>query len=340
MAVLSLCLAILLPGVAQASVTNCTTGQLPATVSDLSAHVPSGLPVGSVIAGSDRMLSVTIKCGANATTTEGTKCSGQPDWDIFFGDGSVPTPSSIPGVFTTSLLPAGIGYRILDGSGQPMLLLSTNRHDTNVRFGGNNSTQDLSFHFQLIKLSTAAVTAGNISFNMQISCNGNEWANKTRANSTILLQGTVKPIIATCAMDVTDLHISLPPVSIADFAKGVGGTAGSASDNLVFHCDAGADARVNFMDASNPGNATDVIGLAASSTAQGVGVRIFSDRLGPFVMSPNSDFGTSGTQLPLTNPNSSGSIGLSTPINVEYVRTGDVSPGSVTAQAIVTISYN
>lgn len=330
--------ALLVPDVALASVSNCQTGQLPATVSGLSANVPSGLAAGSVIPGSDRMLAIAITCGANATATEGTQCAGTPNWDIYLSSGGVPTATAIPGVYTTSLLPAGIGYRILDSAGQPMMALSNNRHDTGVRFGGNNSTQDLFFHFQLVKVSDSAVVAGTISLNMQISCNGNEWANKNASGSTVALRGDVKPIVATCALANPDTRVNLPPVSVADFSPGVGGSAGNASGRLVFYCDASADARANFTDASDPGNATDIIGLAASSTASGIGVRLTTSA-GPIIMSPNADVGTAGTQFPLTNPNSN-TLGLALNFNAEYVRTGDVLPGSVTTQVLITISYN
>lgn len=333
--VLSLVLALTLVPVESAlasQLNNCTSGQLPwSTV--MNTDVTEDLPIGSVIPGSDSMGVVNINCSA-AWSNNGTTCNGGSGWALN-PIGGTPMETSVPYTYTYAGMPSGIGYQFLDESGQSLPLDSQIRHDTGVAI--RTGDQAVPLHFRMVKTSSAMSTGG-YTFSMYLSCNGNEWANRDGAGSTINVTVNARVITQTCSLSNADTLVQLPKVARSAF-KGVGSSAGNTPFTLDFQCDASADARFSISDVANLSNASDALGLQAGSTASGLGVRLLNDG-NPVHLAPNQVFDAGGSDYPLRNlDDSERTISLS--FAAEYLQTQDaVTAGTVQAQAVVTIAYN
>jgi len=328
-------LALLTPQAAFASVNNCKSSQLPWSPA-VSANVKSSTPTGSAITGTDAFNTITINCSNKWTADgNGTNCHGASNWSLVpYGNPITPAPS-YPGVYTTASMPAGLGYQLLNADGNPLPIGGDGRFDTGVPPKTGNSTVQL--HFRLVKI---ADTIDNTSFSipMDMGCTSNEWANVSEAGSKVTFNVTSAALTQTCNMLVSDLQVSMPLVNTTNFT-GVGSAAGSKSSVLEFQCDANANAKVNFTDATDPSNAGNTLKLLAGSSATGVGIRLTVDGT-DITLSPNEVFHNGGTELVLQNTGSTAAV-KQIPFNAQYVQTGSsVTPGTVQAQSLVNISYN
>jgi len=327
-------LGFLAPQAAFASDANCSSSQLPWSPA-VTANLQSSTPVGTAIAGSDTFSSVVIQCASSWADAEGTACAGGGNHWSFAPSSGVINPTAYPGVYTTTGMPPGIGYELLDEAGNALPLDGSGRHDTGVAIATGATT--IPVHFRVRKVATR-VAATSFSLNMTLSCAGNEWANVNAAGSTASFQLSINPVLHTCNMVVSDLQVALPQVHTARF-NGVGSTAGGKSSTLDFQCDADATATINFTDASDPGNAGDKLTLLSGSTATGVGVRLTVDGTA-VTFSPNEAFHSGGTELPLQNTTAAAAV-EQIPFSAEYVQTGpSVTPGTVQARSLVNISYH
>jgi len=326
-------LALLAPQSAFASVNNCRSGQLPWSPA-VSANVKSSTATGSAVTGTDAFNTITINCSNKWTADgNGTKCGSASNWSLV-PYGNPITTTAYPGVYTTASMPAGLGYQLLNADGNPLPIVA-GRFDTGSPPKTGNSTVQV--HFRLVKI---ADTIDNASFSipMDLSCTSNEWANKDEAGSKVTFNVTSAALTQTCNMLVSDLQVSMPLVNTTNFT-GVGSAAGSKSSVLEFQCDANANAKVNFTDATDPSNAGNTLKLLSGSSATGVGIRLTVDGT-DITLSPNEVFHNGGTELVLQNTGATAAV-KQIPFNAQYVQTGSsVTPGTVQAQSLVNISYN
>lgn len=323
---------ILLPAkpVLAATVDHCSSGDLPWTGS-ISTRIADTLSPGEVIPGSDAMRTINISCSTAASTS----CRGDTGWALSVTSGAV--PSLIPGtnnVYTFVGLPTGVGYQFVDQSGQALPLDANNRHETGVPI--QIGDQSVPLHFRMVKTADD-LEAGNFDIHMLMSCFSGEWANTNQAGSELNLTFNLDIVTQTCKMPTSDVPVSLPSVSRSAFS-GPGSVAGSTLFNLEFDCDASAKAHFNISDITDFSNITDTLNLQPGSTASNVGVRLRHDG-NPVMLSPRGMPGVIGDDFPLNNLESTPSR-ISLPFSAEYVQTGaSVVPGSVKAQAAITIDY-
>ena len=138
-----------------------------------------------------------------------------------------------------------------------------------------------------------------------------------------------------CRITNPNIDVELPAVS-AQSLGAVGAVAGRTSFSIGLTCTRQrADIYITLTDVTTPGTRTDMLTLAADSTAQGIGLRI-RNRNGAAV-SFGPDSWELGTQNQWLAGNSS--VNRNIPMTVEYVATGTVRPGTIRALATFTMSY-
>ncbi|WP_339488511.1 fimbrial protein [Pseudomonas sp. EL_65y_Pfl2_R95] len=312
---------------------NCTSSQLPwSTV--LETDVTENLPIGSVIPGSDSSTVININC-SSSWSNDRQDCAGGGGWALSPSGGATPTETSVPGVYSYSGLPSGVGYQLLNDSGQKLPLDAAFRHNTGVAI--RTGDQAIPLHFRMIKTSNT-LSSGDYTISMYLSCNGNEWANQNADGSLLNVMVSTRVITQTCSLTNPDTLVQLPKVARSAF-NGVGSSAGVTPFTLDFRCDASADARFDIGDVSELSNTSDALALQAGSTATGLGVRLLHEG-NPVHLASNQIFDQGESDYPLRNLNSSETI-ISLPFAAEYLQTQDsVTAGTVRAQAMITIDYN
>lgn len=93
-----------------------------------------------------------------------------------------------------------------------------------------------------------------------------------------------------------------------------------------------------MTDQTTPANQSSVVTLTGDSTASGVGVQFFYNGTGPLSMGPDSTNDGTLNQFFIQKTASAGQI-LSLPFQVQYIRTGELIPGTANALASMTFSY-
>ncbi|ARU88549.1 fimbrial protein [Pseudomonas sp. M30-35] len=311
---------------------NCSSPQLPWSTA-LDTEVTANLPEGEVIPGSDASLVINITCTA-AWDDNQAFCTGGGGWNIH-PSSLTGMETSVPGVYTFSGMPSGIGYQFLDAGGSPIPLGATGRHDTGVQI--KTGEQTVLLRFRMVRIF-GDLSSGSFNIPMVMGCVGTEFANINESNSTVSLMVNATVITQTCSMTTPDTQVQLPKVARSAF-NGVGSSAGSTPFTLDFQCDADADARFHISDITDLGNSSDALKLLESSSASGLGVRLLHQG-NPVRLAPSQIFDQGGSEFPLRNLETSQSL-ISLPFSAEYVQTVvPVVAGSVQAQAIVTIDYN
>ncbi|MGA7813556.1 MAG: fimbrial protein [Caballeronia sp.] len=149
--------------------------------------------------------------------------------------------------------------------------------------------------------------------------------------------GTGTLSTATCSVQTDALAVPLPNITNRALSSGVGTTAGRKTFGLSFTCASGAQVSIVITDAVSPSNRSNVLTLAPDSTARGVGVQILKDKDVPVLFGPDAAGpGVMNQWLIGASPNGT----LLLPLSAQYIRTGDVTPGSLRALATFTMSYN
>lgn len=89
-----------------------------------------------------------------------------------------------------------------------------------------------------------------------------------------------------------------------------------------------------MTDQTTPSNTSSVVTLTGDSTASGIGVQFFYNGTGPLMMGPDSS--SAGTTGQFFIQTTSSAQTLSLPFQAQYIRTGDLIPGSANALASIT----
>lgn len=123
-----------------------------------------------------------------------------------------------------------------------------------------------------------------------------------------------------------DLNITLDDVQKKDLS-GVGSTWGqSSAEDIQLTCNKGTNVYVTFT-GTQAADSTDASILANNGSAKGLGVQLLNSQGTPYVM---------GSKVAaVTNSGTSVTI----PVSARYIRTGDLSAGSVEASATYTLDY-
>jgi type 1 fimbria pilin len=181
---------------------------------------------------------------------------------------------------------------------------------------------------------TGPVSSGTT--NLVNALGGSTYNGSTGGMSIQLANGKASKVTATaCTIQNPSLDVTVPEVRARDF-NAVGSTAGGASFSLSLSCPAGMSVGMTLTDVTDPGNRTTNLTLSSDSSAKGLAYQIMQ---GSHVVAFGPDSGDPGTENQFS-VNSSTSPGVLTiPFTVQYVKTGDIAPGTVNGKATFTMSY-
>jgi type 1 fimbria pilin len=117
----------------------------------------------------------------------------------------------------------------------------------------------------------------------------------------------------------------------------VGSTSPSGTFTVGLTCDANVAVHAVMTDQTTPSNTSSVVTLTGDSTASGVGVQFFYNGSGPLTMGPDSSAAGATGQFLIQSTTAAQTLTL--PFQAQYIRTGELVPGSANALASITFSY-
>jgi type 1 fimbria pilin len=140
----------------------------------------------------------------------------------------------------------------------------------------------------------------------------------------------------SCSVTTPAVLVPMAPIRLSDLPA-VGSTAGTTSFGLDLNCSRSIAVYVTLTDVSNPANRSTTLGLAAGSSASGIGLQILNDQT---LIAYGPDSPLAGTPNQWTTGGYSSAGATKIPLKVRYVRTGSsMSSGSVLSRATFTMSY-
>jgi type 1 fimbria pilin len=304
--VLALFASLGLPAFATCTGTSTTTGLSPSTVT-----LTPGLAVGTVLTS----MTVTVNTNCDATGAPNGNGLG---WLVYPGG----TASGInPAYFATSW--PGIGVRVrYNGT---TLTPGNNCSGATVSRTGQSSVQ---FTLDFVKLSdqvsAGAYTGSPFAFDYVAEKGCTAVTHPANPFGTYSV-GTLTIVSSGCNVSAGTANqtVTLPPVP-ASALPTVGATAGKKTFSLVLeNCVANTRATMSITGGSAYGSGV----LDQTGTAQGVGVYLLWNDT-TVVLNQQVSLGSVGS-----------STGMSIPMTASYYRTGALTAGTVSAQAIITMSY-
>lgn len=300
---------------------SCLAPNIPALFSLTSISVPTSLPVGSAIPGTERTVHVMGKCLMDQD-------AGIAIVACYNGYGQeVP---GIPGVYASGV--AGVGVALRNEQGQRVTGAADQICSTNMPVGRVSDDDLMTFSFtislELVKtdatVASGALTPDNTQFNLGVQ--GQEGIGYP---NSISYSGDVQVKAVTCAVTPSSITVTLGDLPLSDFT-GPGKIVGQKTTDITITCD--QDVQPELMMASANGYESDYAGVIKltpeSGVATGVGVRLLFNGQTP-------KFNTY-----MTTPLAHANVPLPVPFSVAYEQTAaEVIPGSANAVATITLGY-
>lgn len=304
---------------------NCVSPNLPALLSLASISVPTSLPVGETIPGTERSAHIAGGC----YTAED---AGRQIITCYHGLGRE-TPN-IPGVYESGV--AGIGVSLRNSNGERVMgaadQICTTKSSVGQVSDSTGSGGSFAFSFdvslELVKTSEV-VTAGTLtSSNTQFGF-GVEQIESLSYPNTLSYSGNVVVKAVTCTVSPKSLTVTLGDFPVSRFT-GPGTLVSQSVFNIDMLCD--QDVQPEMMIASANGYETNFPGVIKltpeNGVATGVGVRmLFNGQIPVFGQYMN-------TFTAYAN------IRSQYPFSVSYEQTSsEVTPGTANAVATITVAY-
>jgi type 1 fimbria pilin len=304
---------------------SCQSPSLPALLSLASISVPTSLPVGSTIPGTERPVHVSGNCYV-------AEDAGQPVIACYNGFGKeIP---GIPGVYESGV--AGIGVSLRNDKGQRVTgaadQICSDTTPVGLVSGTMSSDGSLPFSFdvtlELVKTSetvaSGSLTTSNTQFNL-----GVERIEALNEPNTLSYSGDVVVKEVTCTVSPKSLTIILGDFPVSRFT-GAGTVVAQSTFNIGMLCD--QDVQPEMMIASANGYETNFPGVIKltpeNGVATGVGVRmLFNGQIPVFgqYMDTFTAYANIRSQYPFS---------------VSYEQTSsEVTPGTANAVATITVAY-
>ncbi|QKJ58869.2 fimbrial protein [Serratia fonticola] len=172
----------------------------------------------------------------------------------------------------------------------------------------------------------------------------NTYSNNKALSAELYYNGvTITVTGSTCAINSGDENkmVTLPAVSTSGF-QGIGSTSSeNQSFTIGLNCQAGIALYATMTDITAPGNTSNVLSLAGSSTADGVGLQIFANgATTPVSFGPASSAKGNLNQWYVGGSSSSVATNYTIPFIAQYVKTATtLVPGTVNAVSTIIFSY-
>jgi type 1 fimbria pilin len=233
----------------------------------------------------------------------------------------------------------GVGYIIglKDFNGTQYIPLQTGITQSYPADGTNGYAQDLGWSAKVTFIKTGTALKSGVyqtpTINAAILTAYN---NEVKTAKVIINPTTITVTASGCTVSTKSASVELGNIDIHTLPT-VGSTSPSGSFTVGLSCDANIAVNAVMTDQTTPSNTSSVVTLTGESSASGVGVQFFYNGTGPLMMGPDSS--AAGTTNQFFIQTTTAAQTLSLPFQAQYIRTGEVVPGTANALASITFSY-
>ena len=199
------------------------------------------------------------------------------------------------------------------------------------------STQDLGWSAKVTFIKTgAALKSGVYNIPTINAAVLTAYNNETKTAQVIISPTTITVTASGCTVGSKNASVALGTIDIRTLPT-VGSTSPSGTFTVGLTCDANVAVHAVMTDQTTPSNTSSVVTLTGDSTASGVGVQFFYNGSGPLTMGPDSSAAGATGQFLIQSTTAAQTLTL--PFQAQYIRTGELVPGSANALASITFSY-
>lgn len=233
----------------------------------------------------------------------------------------------------------GVGYIIglKDAKGTRYVPLQTGVTQTYPASGTSGIAYQLGWTAKVTFIKTgAALKSGVYQIPTINAAVLTAYNNEVNTAQVLISPTTITVTASGCIVGTKSANVNLGTIDIRTLPT-VGSTSPSGSFNVSLTCDANVAVSAVMSDQTTPSNTSSVATLTGDSTASGVGVQFFYKGTGPLMMGPDSS--AAGTTNQFFIQSTTAAQTLSLPFQAQYIRTGELVPGSANALASITFSY-
>ncbi|MBW8248662.1 fimbrial protein [Enterobacter mori] len=233
----------------------------------------------------------------------------------------------------------GVGYIIglKDFNGTQYIPLQSGITQSYPADGTNGYAQDLGWSAKVTFIKTGtALKSGVYQIPTIDAAVLTAYNNEVKTAKVIINPTTITVTASGCTVGTKNASVDLGTLDIRTLPT-VGSTSPSGTFTVSLTCDANVAVNAVMTDQTTPSNTSSVVKLTGDSTASGVGVQFFYNGTGPLMMGPDSS--AAGTTNQFFIQSTTAAQTLSLPFQAQYIRTGELVPGSANALASITFSY-
>jgi P pilus assembly protein, pilin FimA len=233
----------------------------------------------------------------------------------------------------------GVGYIIglKDFNGSAWIPLQSGMTQSYPADGTNGYASDLGWSAKVTFIKTGMPLKSGVyqipAINAAILTAYN---NEVKTAKVIINPTSITVTASGCTVGTKSANVELGNIDIHTLPA-VGSTSPSGSFNVGLTCDANVAVHAVMTDQTTPSNTSSVVTLTGDSTASGVGVQFFYNGTGPLMMGPDSSAAGTANQFFIQSTSSAQTLSL--PFQANYIRTGELVPGTANALASITFSY-
>ncbi|PHP94046.1 oxidoreductase [Pantoea agglomerans] len=241
-------------------------------------------------------------------------------------------------IFETGI--PGIGYIVglKDFNGSEYIPLQSGITQSYPAPGTNNTTTKLGWSAKVTFIKTGTTLKSGLYTTPTIhAAILTAYNNEIKTAQVIINPTTITVAASGCTVNTQSANVDLGTLDIRTLTT-VGSTSPSGTFNVTLTCDQNIAVNAVMTDQTTPSNSSSVVTLNGDSTAYGVGVQFFYNGIGPLSMGPDSTAADTLNQFFIQKTSSANQV-LSLPFQAQYIRTGDLVPGTANALASITFSY-
>lgn len=241
-------------------------------------------------------------------------------------------------IFETGI--PGVGYilGLKDFNGSEYVPLQTGITQSYPAAGTSGYAQNLGWSAKVTFIKTGtALKSGTYTTPTITAAILTAYNNETKTAQVIINPTTITVVASGCTVNTKSANVDLGTLDIRTLST-VGSTSPSGTFNVTLTCDQNIAVNAVMTDQTTPSNSSSVVTLTGDSTASGVGVQFFYNGIGPLSMGPDSTADGTLNQFFIQTTSSANQV-LSLPFQAQYIRTGDLVPGTANALASITFSY-
>ena len=310
-----------------------TLSPQPMTYSGPADSVVPGSIIGSTWSATASVQQV-FWCGLIFTCNKGTL---QPSSSAISSGATVTVDGANYTIFETGV--PGVGYIIglKDFKSTQYIHLQTGITQSYPAEGTSGYAQDLGWSAKVTFIKTgAALKSGVYNIPTINAAVLTAYNNETKTAQVIISPTTITVTASGCTVDSKNASVALGTIDIRTLPT-VGSTSPSGTFTVGLTCAANVAVHAVMTDQTTPSNTSSVVTLTGDSTASGVGVQFFYNGSGPLTMGPDSSAAGATGQFLIQSTTAAQTLTL--PFQAQYIRTGELVPGSANALASITFSY-